>query len=218
MKKNILYVIIYTLVLVVFLSCGAASISVEVEGEGLVNIYPDASRFTEGSQIVIEAVPGEYRQFGCWGGDLTSFENPVSLTMDVTKAITASFALCTGEEGNVIVQEVSGRTVPVGEMCYFSVNLNLPESDQYRVWIYPDGNTLSSDSATNLGYYFYNSEVVQNNETEVLVGGGLKDYDTDEYCAGSCTHWFVNIDTWDSENEENVDYAQYRFEYPVTWE
>ena len=70
-------------------------LTINVSGEGTVNVngneYIQPMIFAEGSQVTLEALAGEGYYLVEWEGDLTGNENPVTLTMDDDKTITAVF-------------------------------------------------------------------------------------------------------------------------------
>jgi parallel beta-helix repeat protein len=65
---------------------------VEPAGWGTVTVSPVQDWYDEGSSVQLTAIPSaEIRTFEKWTGDLTGFENPLTITMDGTKRITANF-------------------------------------------------------------------------------------------------------------------------------
>ena len=67
------------------------SITVQVEGEGSVTLNPDKDEYEPGEEIEVTAEAEEGWIFSHWGGDLTGNENPVNITADDNKNITAIF-------------------------------------------------------------------------------------------------------------------------------
>jgi uncharacterized repeat protein (TIGR02543 family) len=70
-------------------------LTINVSGDGTVNVngneYIQPMIFAQGSEITLEALAGEGYYFVEWQDDLTGNENPVNLTMDDDKTITAVF-------------------------------------------------------------------------------------------------------------------------------
>ena len=64
---------------------GEGSVSSEVEG-----LNTDGT-ISSGSKVQLTSIPVEGWEFVSWSGDITSIENPLTLTMDETKEITAIF-------------------------------------------------------------------------------------------------------------------------------
>jgi len=67
------------------------SLSVSVTGSGTVSKEPDETEYAEGSSVVLTATPEAGWGFSGWQGDLTGTANPVTLTMDMDKTVTAVF-------------------------------------------------------------------------------------------------------------------------------
>ncbi len=59
---------------------------------GSVTITPKQENYSYGDEVTLEAVAGEGYNFDYWEGNLSGAENPVSLTINESKEITAVFA------------------------------------------------------------------------------------------------------------------------------
>ncbi len=63
---------------------------------GMVTVTPESDYYTEGTQVTLEATPdAPYGNFVAWQGDVpggSSTQNPLTITMDGDKEITAVFA------------------------------------------------------------------------------------------------------------------------------
>ncbi len=62
---------------------------------GTVTRSPDQAAFTAGSQVILTASPDTGYSFVDWSGDTSSAENPLTITMDSDKTITANIAINT---------------------------------------------------------------------------------------------------------------------------
>jgi hypothetical protein len=60
-------------------------------GTGTVSKSPDQALYLPGSQVTLTANPGAGFVFGSWGGDVSGTTNPLVLTVDGPKNITAGF-------------------------------------------------------------------------------------------------------------------------------
>lgn len=58
---------------------------------GSVSKNPDQLSYTDGSQVVLTATPNEGYELSSWSGDATGSDNPLTVTMDSNKNITANF-------------------------------------------------------------------------------------------------------------------------------
>ena len=62
---------------------------INVSGEG--SVEPNGGTFQQGEIVTLTATPADGYYFDNWSGDVTGSENPVDLTMDADKNITATF-------------------------------------------------------------------------------------------------------------------------------
>ena len=67
------------------------SLIVNVSGSGSVTKNPDKASYNQGDQVTLSATPGGGYSFGSWGGDASGSTNPVTLTMNGNKTVTATF-------------------------------------------------------------------------------------------------------------------------------
>jgi len=86
------------LVMFLFITCSKDdnivaqySLSIEVTPAEGGSVSPAVGSFDEGVSKTITATPVEGWEFVGWSGDITSVENPLTLTMDEIKNITAVF-------------------------------------------------------------------------------------------------------------------------------
>jgi len=70
----------------------AFSLQVNVSGAGAVSRDPDHPSYGAGAVVQLTATPDSGFAFTGWSGDATGSDNPLSLTMDGSKVVTASFA------------------------------------------------------------------------------------------------------------------------------
>ena len=69
------------------------TIAVSPEQGGTVNLDPPGGVYEAGTVVTLTAVPTVPYAFSGWTGDLSGTVNPVALTMDAKKTVTATFAL-----------------------------------------------------------------------------------------------------------------------------
>ena len=69
------------------------TLTVNQNGLGTVGKAPDQPTYTHGASVLLSAVPGSGYSFAGWTGDVTSTDNPLNVTMDGNKNITANFAI-----------------------------------------------------------------------------------------------------------------------------
>jgi len=66
-------------------------ISYAGNGGGLVSLNPPGGLYGYGTVVTLAAVPDPGSSFTGWSGDVVGTANPITLTMDVDKAVTATF-------------------------------------------------------------------------------------------------------------------------------
>lgn len=69
-------------------------VNISIDGEGSVSeeVVVQPSNFTYETQVKLTANPSENWEFIEWSGDVSSVENPIIITIDSSKSITAKFA------------------------------------------------------------------------------------------------------------------------------
>ena len=69
----------------------SASLAVAPDGFGRVTINPEASVYTLGANVTLTATPDSGQTFLGWSGDASGTTNPLLITMNQSKVITAGF-------------------------------------------------------------------------------------------------------------------------------
>lgn len=70
---------------------GVFSLDIIASGNGLVNVNPLKTVYDEGDEVVLTPVPQDRYRFSGWSGDATGKNNPLTVTMNANKQITATF-------------------------------------------------------------------------------------------------------------------------------
>lgn len=73
-------------------SASQYTLTVTTSGSGTVAKNPNQANYAAGSNVVLTATPGSGQQFTGWSGDATGTTNPLTVTMNADKSITANFA------------------------------------------------------------------------------------------------------------------------------
>jgi len=68
------------------------ALTANVSGSGSVAKSPDQSSYTHGISVQLTATPATGWHFVGWSGDLSGTTNPATITMDVSKTVTATYA------------------------------------------------------------------------------------------------------------------------------
>ncbi len=87
-------------------------LTVNVEGEGEVEITPDQKKYEEGTEVTLTAVPDDGWSFVEWTGDHEDTSEEINITMDSDKTLTAHFE----EEGTVVRYELTIDSTEGGEV------------------------------------------------------------------------------------------------------
>jgi hypothetical protein len=67
------------------------ALTVETVGDGRVQLDPPNGIYNEGTVVELMAVADPGSTFESWSGDITSSVNPITITMDADKTVTANF-------------------------------------------------------------------------------------------------------------------------------
>ena len=67
------------------------TLTTSVVGSGSVTRQPNATSYAQGSTVTLTAVPASGWTFSGWGGGASGSTNPLTVTMDSNKSITATF-------------------------------------------------------------------------------------------------------------------------------
>ncbi|MCL4863592.1 MAG: InlB B-repeat-containing protein, partial [Caldilineaceae bacterium] len=86
------------------------TLAVQVAGQGNVVVTPQKAVYSLGETVTLLAVPDRGSLFSSWGGDATGSVNPLTLVMDGSKAVTATF---TAAQYTVAVDVVGEGAVEV---------------------------------------------------------------------------------------------------------
>jgi List-Bact-rpt repeat protein/chitobiase/beta-hexosaminidase-like protein len=71
---------------------GEAALSIRIVGPGGVEVMPRQQVYPAGSMVTLSANPvGVLNQFSGWSGDAAGAENPLVLTLNTSKVVTATF-------------------------------------------------------------------------------------------------------------------------------
>jgi hypothetical protein len=76
-------------------------LTVNVEGSGSVAREPDQATYHYGDVVTLTATADAGWSFAEWGGDLSGSDNPVTITMNGDRTVTASFVSTSGTLGDV---------------------------------------------------------------------------------------------------------------------
>lgn len=67
------------------------TLTTSMTGEGSISTNPSGGAYEENTVVSLSATPATGYLFDGWGGDLSGRQNPITITMDSDKSVTASF-------------------------------------------------------------------------------------------------------------------------------
>jgi hypothetical protein len=96
------------------------TLTVNVAGSGSVGKNPDLATYTHGTNVTLTATAQPGWAFSSWSGDQTGSVNPVTLTMNGNKTVTATFAEVGAEVHDVAITNVTTSKqgcLPIPSVC-----------------------------------------------------------------------------------------------------
>lgn len=85
-------------------------LDVSTRGRGLVTRNPEEESYEKGAQVTLTADAFDGWVFDSWSGDLSGSQNPLTVTMDGLKSVTANFLTENGKEDLVVNGTFSSGT------------------------------------------------------------------------------------------------------------
>jgi DNA-binding beta-propeller fold protein YncE len=116
-----------------------------------------------GATVSLEAVPDAHKEFTGWSGDLAGAENPIDVTMDGEKAVTAHFSL--------IQYDLNVSGIGTGTIRVNGVTKELPWSDRFD---YGTSLTLEAVPAEGWGFRRWDGDVAtEENPLALFIEGDM---------------------------------------------
>ncbi|WP_162054270.1 InlB B-repeat-containing protein [Pontibacter pamirensis] len=122
------------------------NLAVSVSGSGTVIKNPDQTTYSPGTSVSLTATAASGYAFSGWSGDASGTVNPLSVTMDGNKSITASFTPTNPGSLAMLLFTPTSTTVnlPSGQQKELKVNLNNSDEDPVVVQL-----TATEENSTN---------------------------------------------------------------------
>jgi uncharacterized repeat protein (TIGR02543 family) len=149
------------------------TLTVNVVGNGTVTQNPLNTTYASGAIVTLTAVPNTSWMFVAWSGDVTGVQNPVKVTMDGNKTVTATFALVSvGHDVAITAVSVSSSQVSVGENVLIEVvAANLGSySETFNVTVYYDFHIIQVIPIVSMSPRSSETLTVEWNTTNVNPG------------------------------------------------
>jgi ribosomal protein L11 len=114
------------------------TLSIKTEGQGSVTRSPDQDTYTDGERVTLTAAPSSGWSFKQWKGDLSVSTNPVTITIDKNKSVTAVFEEVPPDEFTLSIKTEGQGSVT-----------RSPDQDTYT-----DGDRVTLTAAPSSGWSF----------------------------------------------------------------
>ena len=125
---------------------GGYSLVIKAGEGGTTDPEPGSYIHEEGKRVTIQAMPDSSHVFSGWTGSVTNQENPVTLTMDNDKTITANFKKALFPPVSVSGEKVTNRSLLLVQyinVLRWEVHLQNTNIATYRVYLLQDDVTKS---------------------------------------------------------------------------
>ncbi|MEQ8905684.1 polysaccharide lyase family 7 protein [Ekhidna sp.] len=77
------------------------TLTTSVVGDGSITLSPSGGTYEEGTVVTLTAIPDSGNQLESWGGDASGTENPITVTMNSDKSVTATFGVALSVDGDL---------------------------------------------------------------------------------------------------------------------
>jgi pectate lyase len=141
-------------------------LSQATNGAGTIQTSPGGEMFHEGEPAMLTAVPAIGWEFAGWGGDVTGTANPVALTMDGNKSVTANFI----QVPPSISTQPASQTVNAGSNVNFNVAAGGTPPLSYQ-W-HKDGVSVPGANADTLSLQAVQADAAGSYTVTVTNGAG----------------------------------------------
>ncbi len=135
---------------------GTFSVNITIVGQGNVTKNPDQPYYNEGGNVTLTAVPDAGWTFSGWSDALWGNANPITITMDSNKNVTAVFSdpppadwwnTSWNERVDITINELSGAS-----LLSYQVKIHVPYNGNMNP-DFSDIRFVSDDNQTELSYW-----------------------------------------------------------------
>ncbi len=120
-------------------------------GSGTTSPAPGNYSYQAGSAATIAATPAQGSLFSGWGGAASGSTNPLTITMDGNKALTAYFSTDSSSAG---LKSLASFPIGVAVNAGFENNsiINSSTSSQQQAVVFPNFNQMTAGNIMKMGY------------------------------------------------------------------
>jgi endo-1,4-beta-xylanase len=125
------------------------TLAVNIGGSGTTSPAPGNYSYKAGSTVTITATPSQGALFNGWSGSVASNTNPLTITMDGNKSLTANFSAISGG-----LKSVATFPIGVAVNAGFENNsiINSSTSSQQQSVVFPNFNQMTAGNIMKMGY------------------------------------------------------------------
>jgi len=129
------------------------TVSVGGTGSGTTSLAPGNYSYTAGSAVAITATPAQGSLFSGWSGADTSSTNPLTITMDGNKSLTANFTPQSGDPAGGL-KSLASFPIGVAVNAGFENNsiINSSTSAQQQAVVFPNFNQMTAGNIMKMSY------------------------------------------------------------------
>lgn len=142
-----------------FAAAGVYSLTIVPPTNGTIEVNPVRTLYAPGEQVTLTAQPALGYIFSAWGNDATGTTNPLVLTMDGNKVVSAVFDVAP-------IYNVSVAVAPSDDGLTHGTVAVAPEGTQFTA-----GTQITLTATADSGYYFagWSGDLVSNKNPYVLT-------------------------------------------------
>lgn len=181
-------------------------------------VSPESVTVAEGSQITVTARADSGFEFDFWSGDFTGSQNPVEITMDGDKRITANFKAFVPEEFT-ITTNVTGNGTVLPQSSKFLEGSEVEFSatpDTGWIFSHWEGNlqgktnpvTITIDSSMEVRAVFIVDNSTIPNSRKIAISSSLFDHNNNPVGRDSSITIDLFVRIYDSEVDGNLLYTE----------
>lgn len=149
--------------------------TVAPENTGLISLNPSEGLYSEGTIVTLTVNANNGFKFDSWGGDLSGNSNPISITMDGNKSVTANFILDPTSSTNVKLENaLLVYPNPVDNELFIETKGNIEEIRIFnalgKLMLYDENPTQPIDlGGLTKGVYFLSVKTSKSTEFSKII-------------------------------------------------
>jgi len=129
------------------------TLTVNASGSGTTSLAPGSYSYKAGSTVTITATPAQGSLFSGWSGTVSGTTNPLTITMDANKSLTANFSAQGGDTGSGL-KSLASFPIGVAVNAGFENNsiISSSTSAQQQAVVFPNFNQMTAGNIMKMSY------------------------------------------------------------------